>query len=104
MLVYPFFNALNDIVEYIFADKRTKKILRCVPYTCRICDFLGECRDEEKDWKCRHGCLILPEKPFVPYRCQKCERLRECRDESNNMKCRHGCLIINEERAKGLRE
>jgi hypothetical protein len=100
MLVYPLFQALNDLIEYITADKRTKEIIRSVPYTCRTCELLGICRDESNGWKCRHGCLVMPEKPFVPYRCQECEKLKECRDENNNMKCRHGCLIINEEREK----
>jgi len=33
-----------------------------LPYRCRSCELLGECRrPKEQGWKCYHGCIILNE-------------------------------------------
>ena len=39
--------------------RREERIRRSVPYTCFRCELLGICRDEDNDWKCHHGCMIL---------------------------------------------
>ena len=52
---------LKSIFEWLFADKRTRKMLRYVPETCLRCELLGICRDEHNRWRCRRGCLALRE-------------------------------------------
>ena len=49
--------AAKRLYRYIFADKRTRKMLRYVPETCLMCELLGICRDEHDKWRCRKGCL-----------------------------------------------
>ena len=34
-------------------------MLKYLPENCRYCELLGMCRDEEQNWKCVKGCLIL---------------------------------------------
>ncbi len=103
MLVWPLFRAIDDFIDYIRADKRERRMMRLVPRTCRQCEVLGLCRDEENDWKCRNGCRFIAKDPLPP-RCKKCEHLMNCRDESNGWKCRNGCIVINEERNQRLKQ
>ena len=58
----PVIRALVEFLEYMFADKRERKILNNVPHYCQQCELLGICRDEDKDWKCRRGCLLMPDR------------------------------------------
>ena len=44
-------------------ERREAEIRRMVPYTCYTCELLGICRDERNGWKCRHGCMLLPDRP-----------------------------------------
>ena len=53
---WPFL-LIEDLIKYIFADKRTKKMMRYVPDGCMHCELLGICRDEDNNWKCRRGCV-----------------------------------------------
>lgn len=55
----PYQNAIEDFFEWLFADERERKILKYVPKYCQYCELLGICRDEDKNWKCIKGCLIL---------------------------------------------
>lgn len=32
--------------------------IKQLPEDCQQCELLGICRDREKDWKCRRGCLL----------------------------------------------
>ena len=59
----PTQRAIEEFLEWLFADKRTKKMLECVPRGCRHCEILGICRDEENDWKCRNGCQFIKKEP-----------------------------------------
>lgn len=40
-------------------QQRENYIKRKVPYTCFYCELLGICRDENNNWKCINGCMIL---------------------------------------------
>lgn len=51
--------AVKKAIEYISADKRTRKMLKYCPEACLRCELLGICRDERRDWKCKAGCLAL---------------------------------------------
>ena len=55
----PYQQALDNFVEWLFADKRERKILKYVPRGCRNCDILDICRDEKNNWKCRNGCEFI---------------------------------------------
>lgn len=54
---WPYF-LLGDLIKYLTADKRTRKILKYVPEYCQHCELLGMCRDEDNNWKCRRGCML----------------------------------------------
>lgn len=54
---WPFMAAKWGI-KYLFADKRTRKMLITLPETCMMCELLGICRDEHNGWRCRCGCLV----------------------------------------------
>ena len=56
--VKPYIQALDYIWEYLFANKRERQILKYVPRYCRNCSCLGICRDENNNWKCKHGCML----------------------------------------------
>ena len=58
----PIIRGLVGFLEYIFADKRKRKILNNVPRYCQQCELLGICRDEDNYWKCRHGCMLMPDR------------------------------------------
>lgn len=58
----PVIRELAEFLEYLFADKRKRKILNNVPRYCQQCELLGICRDEDKGWKCRHGCMLMPDR------------------------------------------
>ncbi len=60
----PYQRAIDDFFEWVFADKRERKILKYVPRGCRNCEILGICRDEENNWKCRHGCQFIKKEPI----------------------------------------
>ena len=60
----PYQRAIDEFFEWLFADKRTKKMLECVPRGCRHCEVLGICRDEENNWKCRNGCQFIKKEPI----------------------------------------
>lgn len=55
----PYQKAIDDFFEWLFADKKKRKILKYLPKNCQCCELLGICRNEENDWKCKKGCLIL---------------------------------------------
>lgn len=55
----PYQLLIGEFFEWLFADKQKRKMLKCLPKNCMYCELLGMCRDEERDWKCRKGCLIL---------------------------------------------
>ena len=98
---YTLLDIIIDGFKWLFADKE-KQAYMSLPYNCQCCELLGICRDEENNWKCRNGCMILNyerrEKGILPPRCKKCEYLHTCRDESNKWKCRNGCIIINQQK------
>ena len=98
--------AIDDFFEWLFADKRTKKMLSRVPRGCRHCEVLGICRDEENDWKCHNGCMVLNwenEQKYegLPRGCWNCKYLTECRrPKEEGWKCYNGCRVIKEKEAK----
>lgn len=53
------FQLLEDVIKYLCADERQKKIYKYVPCYCQQCDLLGICRDENNNWKCRRGCMTM---------------------------------------------
>ena len=55
----PYVRAFDDFIEWLFADKRKRKMLKYVPRYCRICEVLDLCRDENNNWKCRNGCWFI---------------------------------------------
>lgn len=55
----PYQQALEEFVSWLFADQKQRNILKYLPRNCQCCELLGMCRDEEDNWKCRKGCLIL---------------------------------------------
>ena len=59
MLVYHFISLWHAIFEFLFADKEKRDFLKNVPNYCRVCELLGICRNQEKHWKCRQGCLMI---------------------------------------------
>ena len=59
----PYQRAIDDFFEWLFADKRTRRMLKLVPRGCVHCEILGICRDEENDWKCRNGCQFIEKEP-----------------------------------------
>lgn len=62
MRIWPLI-AAKALVRWIFADERERKILRYVPKTCQCCELLGICRDEQREWRCRAGCLAARNAP-----------------------------------------
>ena len=56
-LFYP--HHIDNFFEWLFADKRKRKMLRFVPKGCLSCEVLGFCRNEDNDWKCRNGCRFI---------------------------------------------
>ncbi len=55
----PYQLLIEEFFEWLFADKEKRKMLKYLPKGCRYCELLGVCRDEERNWKCRKGCLIM---------------------------------------------
>lgn len=55
----PIIRELVEFLEYMFADKQKRKVLNNVPRYCQQCELPGICRDEDKDWKCGRGCLLM---------------------------------------------
>nr|DAK65724.1 MAG TPA: hypothetical protein [Caudoviricetes sp.] len=54
-------NLINWIKYQIKKHKQQKPgawKTKQLPEDCQQCELLGICRDREKDWKCRHGCLL----------------------------------------------
>lgn len=56
---------LMGLIEWIkrqIKDHKQKKFeawkIKQLPEDCQQCELLGICRDREKDWKCRRGCLL----------------------------------------------
>ena len=98
----PTQRAIDDFFEWLFADKRTKKMLSRVPRGCRHCEVLGICRDEENDWKCHNGCMVLNwenERKYegLPRGCWNCKYLTECRrPKEEGWKCYNGCRVVKE--------
>ena len=60
----PYQQAIDDFFEWLFVDKRERKILKYVPRGCRNCEILGICRDEDNNWKCHNGCQFIKKDPF----------------------------------------
>lgn len=46
------------LVKQLLEPLSQKEDVR-LPYKCKQCEMLGICRDSDRDWKCRNGCLIL---------------------------------------------
>lgn len=59
--MYDICEMIDNGIEYLKADERERKKMRLLPRTCRECEILGICRDEDNNWKCRHGCRFIPE-------------------------------------------
>ena len=53
------FQLILDIIVYLCSDKRQKSIYKYVPCYCQQCELMGICRDENRNWKCKKGCLIM---------------------------------------------
>lgn len=47
------------IIKGILKRYKRELQIKKLPWRCRHCEILGECRDEAHGWKCRHGCLVL---------------------------------------------
>ena len=96
---YGLLDLIIDGLKWLFADKKEKAFMS-IPYNCQNCELLVMCRDEENNWKCRNGCMILnyerKQKGILPPKCKTCEYLNVCRDKENKWKCRNGCIIINQ--------
>ena len=105
--MYMLLDLIIDGVKWLFATKE-KRAFMSIPFNCQCCDLLGMCRDEDNNWKCRHGCMILnyerKEKGILPKRCKICEHLNDCRDKDNKWKCKNGCIILNCEREEKEKE
>ena len=41
----PYERAFDDFIEWLFADKQQRKILKYVPRYCQHCEVLAMCRD-----------------------------------------------------------
>ena len=67
----PYERAIYDFLEWLFADKRERKLIKHVPPYCRKCEILGVCRDEDNNWKCRHGCQFIEKTPVKYYNHKK---------------------------------
>lgn len=55
----PYADAFGDLLDWLFADKRKRKILKYVPNYCQNCEVLGMCRDEKNNWNCINGCWFI---------------------------------------------
>lgn len=58
-------NILMGLIEWIkrkIKEHKQKKLdtwkIKQLSEDCQQCELLGICRDREKDWKCRRGCLL----------------------------------------------
>lgn len=50
---------VDIFLDYLSEKERKDKILKYVPHYCQQCELLGICRDEDNNWKCRDGCVII---------------------------------------------
>lgn len=50
---------LSNVFEKLYADDEDPYFLENVPPFCRECELLGICRDENNNWKCRQGCMVI---------------------------------------------
>ena len=48
----------GELLRRASADGEKRIYLENVPKACRQCELLGICRDRDRKWKCRKGCLI----------------------------------------------
>lgn len=55
---YGLLDLIIDGLKWLFADKKERAFMS-IPYNCQCCELLGICRDEENNWKCRNGCIII---------------------------------------------
>jgi hypothetical protein len=46
--------------------KRKKRQIPSIPYRCERCELLGICRDKERNWKCKRGCLLINNRKESP--------------------------------------
>lgn len=91
---------LIEIIEYLIADKEKRIMLDTVPPRCAQCKILYECRDKERNYKCRNGCRIINGRIYLGDKCPDCVLLNVCRDEFNYYEFKHKkCLL----RRKGFR-
>jgi len=59
------FRAFWNLLLIIFGGKKWRSYVLNVPYYCRYkCDYLGACRNPEKQWKCRNGCMRINEAKY----------------------------------------
>lgn len=103
--------AIAELIVYLFSSKEKRNFIDKVPRYCRLeCPYVYQCRDKEKDWKCKKGCYVKNDIEFflappdvqeyiskVPWYCrEKCPYVAECRDKNNNYRCKNGCRVIKE--------
>lgn len=51
---------LRDKIVLLFGKEEKKEYIKKVPKYCRwYCDYVDECRDKNKGWKCRSGCRVI---------------------------------------------
>lgn len=86
---------IGDLIEYAFADKEKREMLDSVPPKCSACKLLIECRDKQRGYKCRNGCIIINSKAVLPADCKECNLLYICRKEENRFSWRFNrCLLF----------
>ena len=83
-LIKALLTMFRDLILIIFGGKNMRHFVFKVPQYCRYkCDYVFICRDIDKEWKTRKGCLILnydffterEEKFYNCKRAAQCERI-----------------------------
>ncbi len=86
---------IGDLIEYAFADKEKRFMLDRVPPYCQSCKLLYDCRDKEREYKCRKGCILINAREWLPPRCFYCSLFYICRDKDKNFNFKHKrCLKL----------
>lgn len=65
-MIYSIIDLITDGFKWLFADKKERAFMS-IPYNCQCCELLGICRDEDNNWKCRNGCIIINQQKSTAY-------------------------------------
>lgn len=50
---------IKEYLRQIREEHRRQASIRELPLNCQQCELLGICRDEENDWECIQGCMLI---------------------------------------------